>query len=753
MTTASTLSSPGPTLGGASAGQAAPLAVGGAGQAHDQRLVADAKQEIRALVEEIARLATQDIPPEEFYAGFLPRVVSAMAAAGGIVWTIGPSGRLKLQLQVGSVETNSDRSPESKARHGQLLKKVLADSQALLVPPTTTGAEHQPGNPTGHLLVVAPLLVEKEPQGIVEIFQRAGSGPTTQRGYLRFLVQMCDVASDYLKSRRLRQLAQNQTLWQQLEGLVEELHHSLDLRETSYAVVNEGRRLIGCDRVSLALITAGRCQIEAVSGLDSIDRRASEVQLLAKLAQAVLQVGEAYWSDADEDELPPQIQAPLIEYVDRSQARLVGVLPLSSIRGKQHSPEATGSDHEDETNSRRSFVGALIVEQFREQKAAPALRVAADLVAKHSALALTNARQHHEIFLLPLWQALGRASWIIRARTLPKTILALALVALAAGSLAVIPANFDVAARGKLQPSERREVFAPLDGIVASVPVEHGQLVEPGTILAELTSTDLDLALAALIGRQTTNQERLAALQRTLLDKRSGSARLSPLDENRLAGEQSELKQEAENIERELALLGEKQNQLIVKAPQRGQVVTWKVRELLLARPVSRGQALLTLANPDGPWELELYLPERRLKHVLKSASGRRAPPAQPVVPPGITASRANSTDIASPSEASSYRDAYASRSPLAATFVLSSHPGATFHGQVVEIEQSAEVRGDEGNTVLVRVAVDKAALPALHDQTTVTAKLHCGQTSIGYAWFCDLIETFQTKVAFWLPW
>jgi hypothetical protein len=85
-------------------------------------------------------------------------------------------------------------------------------------------------------------------------------------------------------------------------------------------------------------------------------------------------------------------------------------------------------------------------------------------------------------------------------------------------------------------------------------------------------------------------------------------------------------------------------------------------------------------------------------------------------------------------------------------SFVLSSHPGQTFRGHVIEIEQAAEVRGDEGNTVLVRVAVNKEELPPLHDQTTVTAKLNCGRTSIGYAWFCDLIETVQTKVLFWLP-
>jgi hypothetical protein len=173
-----------------------------------------------------------------------------------------------------------------------------------------------------------------------------------------------------------------------------------------------------------------------------------------------------------------------------------------------------------------------------------------------------------------------------------------------------------------------------------------------------------------------------------------------------------ELRQEAENIERELALLRTKQQQLTILAPLRGQIVTWKVEDLLLHRPVQRGQGLLTLANPDGPWELELYLPERRLKHVQGSH-------------------HEGEQDV---------------------TFTLASHPGQTFHGRVVEIEQAAEVRGEEGNSVLVRVAVEKSELPPLHDQTTVTAKLHCGRTSVGYAWFCDLIETIQSKVLFWLP-
>jgi hypothetical protein len=109
----------------------------------------------------------------------------------------------------------------------------------------------------------------------------------------------------------------------------EALHRGLDIRQTSYAIVNEGRRLIGCDRLTLAVCSGSKCRIEAVSGLDTLDRRAAELQGLARLATAVVQTAEPIWSDGSED-FPPQIQAPLQAYVDRSHARLIGVLPLTT---------------------------------------------------------------------------------------------------------------------------------------------------------------------------------------------------------------------------------------------------------------------------------------------------------------------------------------------------------------------------------------------------------------------------------------
>ena len=121
----------------------------------------------------------------------------------------------------------------------------------------------------------------------------------------------------------------------------------------------------------------------------------------------------------------------------------------------------------------------------------------------------------------------------------------------------------------------------------------------------------------------------------------------------------------------------------------------------------------MTIVDPNDDWELELNMPERRMGHLERQIEdGEKLPTV---------------------------------------TFTLASHPGSEFEGQVTEIHRVAEVRGEDGNTVLLRVAVDRAALPELRSETTVTARVQCGRRSIGFVVFHELIETIQTKVLFWL--
>ena len=110
---------------------------------------------------------------------------------------------------------------------------------------------------------MGPIKTDLETVGLIEIFQRPDSGLNTQKGYLRFLGQMCDLAADFMKSRQLRHFSDRQVMWSRLEDFTRTIHGSLDPRLTAYTIANEGRRLIECDRVSVALAHGKKCRIES----------------------------------------------------------------------------------------------------------------------------------------------------------------------------------------------------------------------------------------------------------------------------------------------------------------------------------------------------------------------------------------------------------------------------------------------------------------------------------------------------------
>ena len=58
----------------------------------------------------------------------------------------------------------------------------------------------------------------------------------------------------------------------------------------------------------------------------------------------------------------------------------------------------------------------------------------------------------------------------------------------------------------------------------------------------------------------------------------------------------------------------------------RGQVLTWDLKPLLEARPVQRGQVLMTVADLEGPWILELQIADDQAGHVLEAQQRAAAP-------------------------------------------------------------------------------------------------------------------------------
>jgi multidrug efflux pump subunit AcrA (membrane-fusion protein) len=696
----------------------------------DDDAVNRAKQEIQSLVQEVVTLSKSEIEEADFFAALLEKSISALAAIGGVVWTLEEGQPFKLQYQVNLQQTGLAASQAAQMQHAKLLGNVAKRGEPIIIPPHS-GAGEGPedegaANPTEYLLVVAPIRTDRGVDGLVEIFQRVGARPTTQRGYLRFLVQMCEIAGEYLKTRRLRHFVTKQSLWEQLENFTASVHTRLDSRQTAFTIANEGRRLIGCDRVTVVLRKGGSYAVEAISGQDTFDKRSNVVRMLRNLSTVVIRSGEDLWYTGDTQNLAPQVEKAVNEYVDESHTKQIAVLPL-----REHDPHA---DDKTRDKKRENMLGAIVIEQLVDSRAPDGLMQRVDVVRRHSATALTNAQSHEGLFLLPVWRFIGKSRVLVTARNLPKTILASIILTAAIIAMWLVPWDFTVTADGKLLPKTRANVFAAVDGRITDVLVEEGQTVAKDELVAKQRSSPLEDQRAQLEGEIATSIQALNAQQIKLgsLDR----ARTPQGDRLDIQGQIGTINAKLYSLRQQLDILDKQEARLSIVSPIDGKVVTWKVQELLRDRPVTTGTRIMEIADPTKDWELEIEVPEAKMGHVVRQRQEIRKidPNAQ-----------------------------------LEVTFILATNPDSEdkLKGRIVVDAPSAEVNGEQGNTVRMRVAFDQKELAKLVEAGATTeaaiaelkrslkvgadvkAKIHCGRKPIGYVWFHELWEFIQSRILF----
>ena len=682
----------------------------------NQEAIENTKQQIRGLVSEIAQLSKSELEPSEFYSAFMQKIVSALAAHGGAVWNLSADGDASVVYQINIEAGLLDSDSEDTARHTKLLRVIAHSNEAQLIPPNSGfGEDGSVGNPTDHLLVLAPLAGDQGVEAVVEIFQRPNAQPATQRGYLRFLVQMCELAAEWVKSQKLRQFSDRHSLWAQADQFSRLVHHNLDLRETAFTIANEGRRLIGCDRVSVALRKGSKCRVEAVSGQDTVERRSNAVTLLGTLATRVMKSGEALWYDGNTEDLPPQIESVLDEYVDESYTRMMAVLPLKRPETKADAARDPSEVDPNETKKREEYIGVLIIEQIETNLPRSIVDPRVDLVYEHCCRAVANSQEFNNLFLMPVWRTIGRTAWIIRARALPKTIAITSLVLAILFVFMFVQVDFSVEAEGVLQPVDRHDIFVPANGIVTEMNIQDQQLVRQGDLLVKLEDPDLLIEKRRVEGQLEETKDQLSNARRAQFQ-----VGLSPADKIRVSGQVQQLVLRRETLNEELAIIEKKEQLLEIKSPADGQVVLqWDVEKTLLHRPVAIGQVVMTVVEigEEKQWELELSLPERRLGHIAE------------------------------------YREATGTKEHLV-EYVLAMNPEHVFEGRVLEIGQSTQVEGEDGTTVPVLVKIDQTELKSvlagdLRPGTTVTGDIHCGRASLGYAWFHEAIQWVQYNLLF----
>ena len=683
-----------------------------AAQGNDDQLIQQTKIQIRNLVNEIQQLALSDCTVEDFYEGFLSRVTSALASVGGAIWKVNDQGRLELQFQINVGATELADNEQAQISHDLLLRKLIQNNEPALVQPRSgSGDSEDASNPTSCLLVVERLMVDQKIVGLVEVFQRSGSGPTTQRGYLRFLVQMCEIASDFLKNKKIRNYQQQQELWEKLEHFIRSSHYSLDPKQTAYTVANEGRRLVDCDRVSFAKKEGGQFRIEVVSGLDAIDRRADEIKKLGELATAVVKGEKPLWYNGNTEDLPPQIEQRIQAYVDRSHSKVVCVIPLWETQKEDivEEPE-TISDKAPP----KDVLGALVFERLGDSRIENSFRKRIEIVSAHASDALTNSIRHHNVFLMPLWQAIGRTRIFSRA-AMPRWGVFLSIFAVILGILCLLPWDFELSAEGKLTPEVRHEIYSPADGEILNVisGAEGEKLVvKDQQILAQLNNDDLRRELIEVQNNIVLEVKKINEFEEQM---QSHGEEMTYVQQLRVKTDQAMAMARIQGLRIEESVIKDKINSLTVKSPGKGMVVDWQLDEKLKNRQVSRGQKLMTIVDESEEWIIEVEMMEKKFGHLVRAQENFDT-------------------------------------QNLEVTFVLVSLPNLKYKGRLISVDRKADVTGEKGNTILLRIAFDKEDIDKdlLLYGTKVTTRIHCGKRSLGYVLFREVYETLQRNVFFW---
>jgi biotin carboxyl carrier protein len=694
----------------------------------ESNVLEQTRQRINRLVEEIARLSESQIAPTEYYAEFLQRVLTAIAAPAGVIWGRTAQGNLQLQYQIGLSEVGLDRIEGAKESHDELLRQAAQQGRPLLVPPHSgpgrSEAGPAPANLTGYVILLAPIIIEKQVAGLIEVWQDANRSPSAQRGFIQFLVSMAEYASLYLRNARLRQMLGQQQLWTQLEAFARQIHGSLNPREVAYLVANEGRRLIDCDRVSVAVRLGSSTRVEAISGADVIEKRSSLVQAMRRLFHAVLTWGEKLiYTGAKDDSLPPRVLQALDEYLAESNSKMLIVMPMKDER---------------EAEKKRPARSALLVEAFEPTFAVDQLLGRMEVVVKHAAPALYNALEHKRIPLRWALMPLANIKDGLRGNRLAIFLAVLASLAILIAALVVVPYPLRMSAEGQFLPKERQVVYSRVTGPITNVKVNPGDYVQKGQELLTIHDRELQQKIDDAQVRMTT-AERLLATYREQIPKARTDDERQRLELEAIAQDQAYQKAKAE-LE---LLLDQTRNPraAVIPAPISGTVVTFDLNDRLLGRTVKPGDPLMQVARLDGVWVVELRIPEANVGHIREAL-------------------------------------ARSGGKPLEVDLLLASHPDRTFKGQLSDDGLGGEVTMHNNAPVLLarvevrvtehtRAEVEamsqaererKGILPGVICReelnrmpvgAEVRAKVRCGKRAVGYVWFYELWEFFYEHVWF----
>lgn len=659
---------------------------------------------------EFRRLIKKPIEVGEFYVEFLQQLIELTNAQAGIIWDCSSDPFTPVaDFSNNGVATRINISPDE---HAELLRRTLSNDSCIVVRP----APDVQAKADSPCFIICPTAISSKE--IVELIVGTPESAEKERHLFASVKEACEIASSREQSasellvgtQDAGNLSESKKAGSEVfhpgdvDDYVNQLHSSIDKRLTCANAANETRRLLKCDRVSVVLRKRGKFVIQAISGQVTVNRRSNTVQLLQRFTNKILKTEDTFWYP--ENDVPPQIANILDSYLVISATRSLIIKPIF-----EQPSTLVAEDPESLTSHKNSVIGGIVYEHYNEVLSKELHGDALEFTAKHAGNSIRNATTHHQLFLYPVWNVLGKSKLLMAPRLLPKTVLAALAILVAAIFLRFCPAEFYTSCDGVLVPQKIQRVFSNVPGVVEEVRTAHAKEVKKDDLLVSLTSEDLDLRIQQNRGAYESLKNQLDEIR----DARIHEPGRASSDSN--ISKQSQLTLEAQlaSLKNEREILTRMESDLAIRSPMDGVVITWDVVEELTGRPIQPQNMLMEIADVEGEWELELQMLARKSGHFLNFV-------------------KKNGIDALPP-----------------VTFILAADAKLRYEGKIIEIGESTEISAEQIQTISIRVKLDEEALPVLQAGTDVKARVYSGRTSLGYLWFHEIPEFLNRNVYFYL--
>ena len=367
---------------------------------------------------------------------------------------------------------------------------------------------------------------------------------------------LADLFADIRRREMLESLSEQVKRNTGFISLVSSLHEIDDRNELFHRFATDAAVVAGVDRISI--LSRSRTDgwiLECCTGVDSVAERSDEVR---KICAAVASA-------------------------EKSESETV--FPLTSSQQWKAAEHACVFENFSENASANTPLLKLLAEQ---------LSMAIELMpARQSRRSVRSKRRRRKISLF--------ATLVIFALLVP--------------GLFIVQTDFQIRVPGETLPTRRQNIFAPNRGVISEVLVEHGEEVSADTVLCRIYNDELEVLREKTREELSSSQARFDALK-TIPFRQNAPSSPSTLPPS---VEMAELEKKIESLETQMKIIESQIEQLAIVAPFDGQVLHERLKDELLGRPVQQGQYLLQIVDPDEHWEVTLRIPERELRHVLRS--------------------------------------------------------------------------------------------------------------------------------------